>query len=44
MILYVNSCVRKNSRTDRLARVLLSKFDAEKILKEAEEKIVNLNV
>ena len=29
MILYVNSCVRSDSRTDRLARALLSKLEGE---------------
>lgn len=40
MILYINSTVRKNSRTDRLARTLLSKLKDEVIeLKLEEEKI-----
>lgn len=38
MILYVNSCVRKNSRTDRLARVLLSKFDDEVVELKLEKE------
>ena len=40
MILYINSCVRKNSRTDKLAKVLLSKFNDEIIeLKLEDEKL-----
>lgn len=41
MILYINSCVRKNSRTDKLAKVLLSKFDDEIVeLKLEDEKLL----
>ena len=29
MILYINSCVRKGSRTDRIARALLEKLGGE---------------
>lgn len=38
MILYINSCVRKNSRTDKLARVLLSKFDDEIVELKLEDE------
>ena len=41
MILYINACVRKNSRTDKLAKVLLSKFDDEIVeLKLEDEKLL----
>lgn len=38
MILYINSCVRKNSRTDKLARTLLSKFNDEIVELKLEEE------
>ena len=38
MILYINSCVRKNSRTDKLAKVLLSKFDDEIVELKLEDE------
>lgn len=39
MILYINSCVRENSRTDRLAKVLL-----EKLGEYVEVKLDELNL
>lgn len=52
MILYVNSCVRKGSRTDRLARVLLEKLGDEVLelkledenLKPYSEEMVDLRM
>ena len=38
MILYVNACVRKISRTDKLAKVLLSKFNDEIIEIKLEDE------
>ena len=44
MILFVNSCVRKESRTKRLANYLLSKFDDEiKEINLEKENILPLN-
>ncbi|MBE6345142.1 MAG: ACP phosphodiesterase [Spirochaetaceae bacterium] len=38
MVLYINSCVRKDSRTERLAKVLLKKIDDEIIELKLEEE------
>ena len=45
MVLYINSCVRAESRTNRLAKVLLDKLGAyeEVKLNEMEMKPLNLN-
>lgn len=43
MILYVNACVRERSRTDKLARHLLSKLGDYKEIKLSEEDITPLS-
>ena len=44
MILYVNSCIRKESRTDRIARALLNKLGDYEEVKIAEEDIHPLTI
>ena len=43
MILYINACVRDESRTDRLARRLLDKLGEYTELKLAEENLKPLD-
>ena len=43
MILYINACVRKESRTDRLARVLLDKLGCYEEVKLTDSGIKPLN-
>lgn len=43
MVLYINSCVRKESRTDRIARALLEKLGEYTELKLSEENIKPLD-
>lgn len=43
MVLYINACVRDESRTDRLARKLLDKLGAYTELKLSEENLKPLN-
>ena len=43
MVLYINACVRDESRTDRLARVLLDKMGNYTELKLSEEGLKSLD-
>ena len=43
MILYINSCIRENSRTDRLAKVLLEKLGGYVEVKRDELNLHPLN-